>query len=136
MDVLLSSERPIPAEAVRALYDTVRWWPERSGADIATVLAGSLAVGAWLDGRLVGFARAISDGRFHAYVDDVVVHPDHRRRGVGGRLVSRLVAALSDVDEVTLFSGVENVSFYENLGFGLWEKQRVLQLRNRRSHNV
>jgi GNAT superfamily N-acetyltransferase len=131
VEVLLSSERPIPADAVRALYDAVGWFPERTGADIEAVLAENLAVGAWLGDRLVGFARAISDRRIHAYIDDVVVEPEHQRRGIGGTLVKRLLDALADVREVSLFCGEENVSFYETLGFRVWESQRVLHTRPR-----
>jgi ribosomal protein S18 acetylase RimI-like enzyme len=116
---------------VRALYDTVPWWPERKEAEIAAVLAEELAVGAWSDDRLVGFAPAISDPRFHAYVDDVVVHPDHQRHGLGGRLVRRLVEGLTEVNEISLFCAEEHMAFYESLGFRRWASQRVMHRRRR-----
>jgi ribosomal protein S18 acetylase RimI-like enzyme len=113
---------------VRALYDAVPWLPERREPEIAAVLAESLSVGAWEQDRLVGFARAISDHHFHAYIDDVVVHPDHRRQGLATNLVDRLVAALRDVDAISLFCAEEHVPLYERLGFKLWKSQRVLHL--------
>lgn len=58
IDVMTQSERPIDPRAVRRLYDGERWWPERKAAGIAQVLERGPAVGAWLDGDLVGFVRA------------------------------------------------------------------------------
>lgn len=69
-------------------------------------------------------------GIFHAYIDDVVVHPDYRRRGIGKNFVLGLVAALTDVHEVTFFAGAENVPFYVGLGYKLRESQRVLHVRH------
>ena len=38
-------------------------------------------------GRLVGFLNVIWDGGVHAWLQDVIVAPDHRRRGIGSRMV-------------------------------------------------
>jgi GNAT superfamily N-acetyltransferase len=92
---------------VRHLYDHANWWPHRSVEDIANVLREGTAAGAWYDGQLVGFARAVSDGRFHAYIDDVVVHPDYRRRGVAGMIMDELLNALADIETVSLFCAPE-----------------------------
>lgn len=42
-------------------------------------------------GRLVGFARAVSDGVALAYLADVFVDPDHRGAGVGVALVKAMI---------------------------------------------
>jgi ribosomal protein S18 acetylase RimI-like enzyme len=42
--------------------------------------------------RLVGFARAISDGVSSAFLSSVMVDPDHRRCGIGRAMVERLLA--------------------------------------------
>lgn len=42
-------------------------------------------------GAMVGFARAVSDGISLAYLADVYVHPDHRGRGLGLRLVDHMI---------------------------------------------
>lgn len=40
------------------------------------------------DGELAGFALASRNGEY-AYLDEMDVHPDHGRRGVGGRWLGR-----------------------------------------------
>lgn len=117
LEIQIATERRIPAEAVRALYDLSRWWPERTLANIGEVIAGGLALGAWKNGTLIGFVRAVSDGRFRAYVEDVVVHPDHRRSGVASKLLDELMKELTDIDVVSLFCSDDNCSLYEKAGF-------------------
>lgn len=41
--------------------------------------------------RLVGFVRCLSDGAFAALVVDACVHPDYQRRGIGRKLMKRLL---------------------------------------------
>ena len=40
-----------------------------------------------IDGLLVGFTNVLTDGGSHAWLQDVVVHPDHQSRGIGRALV-------------------------------------------------
>jgi ribosomal protein S18 acetylase RimI-like enzyme len=66
--------------------------------------------------RLVGFARAISDGVATAYLSTVMVDPDYRRRGVGRALVEHLVHGRDDIKFV-LHTRPEAAAFYAALGF-------------------
>jgi len=66
---------------------------------------------------LVGFARALSDGRYRALIDDVVVDSGFRKRGVGKLLVSSLMSQLRPVDEVFLNAGFDLEEFYNIFGF-------------------
>lgn len=111
------SERPIPGRLVKALYEHAGWWPERTEAAINQVLRGAPAVGAWVEGRLVGFARVVTDGLFRAYVEDVVVHSDYRHQGIGAALVARLVGEVSPTVRVSLFCKSGLVPLYERQGF-------------------
>ncbi len=73
-------------------------------------------VSAWADGRLIGFARAISDGVTNAYVGSVMVHGDYRRRGVGRTMILRLVEGRGGIRWV-LHARTEAMAFYASLGF-------------------
>lgn len=123
-------ERPINPQAVRALYDAVAWWPDRRLEDIAAVLAVGPAIGAWDRERLVGFARAVTDGRLRAYIEDVVVHPEQRHTGIATALLDRLIAALGPIETVSLFCEPELVPMYERHGFRARRSQIVMHHRN------
>jgi ribosomal protein S18 acetylase RimI-like enzyme len=65
----------------------------RAGDKVRRAFENSAVVCFAKDGeRLVGAARALSDGEYHATIYDVVVHPDYQRQGVGSRLMSELLA--------------------------------------------
>ena len=59
----------------------------------------------------------IVDTHLHAYVEDVIVHPDHRRRGVATVVLERLLAELRACRVVSLFCSTELASLYQRLGF-------------------
>lgn len=70
---------------------------------------------AWHEDRIVGKARALSDGVCNAYVVDVWTHSDYRRRGVASRLM-RLLQERLEGQHVYLFTD-DAEAFYESLGF-------------------
>ncbi|MEW6582439.1 MAG: GNAT family N-acetyltransferase [Actinomycetota bacterium] len=43
------------------------------------------------EGAVIGFARAMSDQAFAVYIADVLVAPDHQRRGVGRALMQAIL---------------------------------------------
>ncbi len=135
-NIALYRERPIEPQEVRALYESVGWWPERGEHELATVLSSDLAIGAWDGERLIAFARVISDHHFHAYIDDVVVHPDYQRQGIGHQLLARLLEELQHIETITLFCKPDLVAFYEQLGFRAFPSQVVMhQKGTKRNHN-
>ncbi len=90
----------------------------------AASLAASLAGVVFQDdtGTVVGMARAVGDGLQYAYIQDVIVHPDHEGEGVATALVERLVELLRPLPGAEIFIGLfaseEAVGVYESLGFG------------------
>ena len=77
----------------------------------ATVLAYSD------DGRLVGAARAISDGEREALIVGVAVRPEFQRRGIGTMMMRALLDDLRGTAILLTCMEDENVSFYRNVGF-------------------
>lgn len=65
--------------------------------------------------RIVGKARALSDGVCNAYVVDMWTHSAYRRQGIGRAMLERLVAPL-DGQHVYLFSD-DRADFYAASGF-------------------
>jgi GNAT superfamily N-acetyltransferase len=110
-------ELPIRSRSVCELYDHVGWRRPGGEDEIAAVLEAGPAVGAWDGDRLVGFARALSDGHFAAYVEDVMVHEGYRGGGLGDRILARLLREIGGVGQVSLFCAPMVTRFYEGHGF-------------------
>jgi GNAT superfamily N-acetyltransferase len=82
---------------------------------------GRLWVATAEDDVLVGFAVAAVVGE-NAHLDEVDVHPDHGRRGIGAALVGEVCAwaRTAGFEAITLTTLREvpwNAPFYERLGF-------------------
>ncbi|WP_336921557.1 GNAT family N-acetyltransferase [Aquipuribacter sp. SD81] len=108
-------------DAVVALYRAVGWTGYAERPDVlAVALAGSSrVVTAHRDGRLVGLARVVSDGASVCYLQDVLVHPDERRRGTGRQLVLAVLQPYGAVRQKVLLTDDEpgQRAFYESLGY-------------------
>lgn len=87
--------RRVQRDQVWQWLSTEAYWGRwRERADFEQQLDSAWrVVGAYLSdtGEQVGFARAVSDGVAFAYLADVVVAPQHQRRGVGTALLSRMI---------------------------------------------
>ena len=70
---------------------------------------------AWDEGRVVGTARALSDGVGNAYVVDVWTRTTHRRRGIGRRMMERLIDRMPG--QHVYLQCDDAVNFYRALGF-------------------
>lgn len=114
------ADLPSMSETV-ALYDAVGWSAYTQHPDaLMAGLRGSLrVVVARAEGRLVGLARVVGDGATICYLQDVLVHPDARRRGLDGDLVREAFAPFTAVRQHVLITDEEagQKAFYESLGF-------------------
>ena len=95
------------------------WAQERSIEDLSVAIANSEpAISVWDGERLIGFARATSDGIYRATIWDVVIHPDYRGAGLGRKLVETVLShpRMNRVERVYLFT-THQQRFYERIGF-------------------
>ncbi len=120
------TDRPFKAIELIKLYRHMEWWEERKEGDIQEMLERSVSVGAWIDDELIGFARAISDDTFRAYIEDVMIHKDYQNLGIGTKLISHLVESLSHIDTISLFCEESFLPFYEGNQFKYSKKQVVM----------
>jgi N-acetylglutamate synthase-like GNAT family acetyltransferase len=115
---------------LQRLLDQHTFWAQgRSRAQLRRMLSGSAAVvSLWRGKRLVGFARASSDGVFRAVLWDVVIPEDLQGQGLGRQLVEALLntPALRGVERVYLMT-TNSAGFYQQLGFELVEGQQLLR---------
>ena len=119
-----NSKRVDPAQ-VKALFraagwteDLARYSPQR----IKKFLRQShLVLTAWNEKTLLGFASAVSDGALCALVENLVVHPAHRRRGLGTRLLREVARTLKRQHISCLYAlgtrGLRARRFFRRVGF-------------------
>lgn len=108
-------------EQLLGLYSSVGWGAHTKDPDrLARAMKGaSLIAVAHSAGDLIGLARVISDGATICYLQDVLVHPDYQRTGVGRELVVKLLERYADVRQKVLLTDDDpgQKAFYESLGF-------------------
>ena len=107
----------LPVEAVQRLLKQTEWAANRSDEYVAEMLLRSVCASAWSDDMMVGFARAVTDNIYRAFIEDVVVDDDIRGRGIGGGLIHALLNHLHHVEEVCLFCEDGLVTYWANFGF-------------------
>ena len=118
-----------PAEVLRLLRQA-SWGARRTLEDVRTALSvAPMHAGAWEDGRLVGFARAVTDGVYRGFIEDVVIDEAVRGRGVGRELVGALLAALDHLEVVALDCPPRLVGFYEGVGLRVSANTRLERVR-------
>lgn len=110
----------IDLNQLQALFKLGAFWAkERSIDDLRIAIENSEPVISLWDGqKLIGFARATSDGIYRATIWDVVIHPDYRGAGLGSKLVETVLShpRMNRVERVYLMT-THQQRFYEKIGF-------------------
>ncbi|WP_238789207.1 GNAT family N-acetyltransferase [Rothia dentocariosa] len=94
---ILNAKNSLPStEELVELYDAVGWsaytrTPERLVPMLAESRYLYVARENTAEGteRLIGLVRAVGDGQTIAYIQDLLVHPQARRHGIGSALLGK-----------------------------------------------
>jgi GNAT superfamily N-acetyltransferase len=115
-------------DEILALYRSAGWWRDGKDdpAEIPGIIRGSLVFIVAVDrksGKAVGMGRAISDGVSDAYIQDMVVLPKYRGRGIGRAILRRILAECREhgISWIALIAEGGTGDFYRGLGFGVEE---------------
>lgn len=107
-------------EVIR-LYDSAGWTAYTRDPDSLRdgFLNSLLVLAAWEDGRLAGIIRAVGDGATIVYIQDLLVSPEHRRKGIGKALVNAVLNRYDAVRQIVLMADdtPETEAFYRSMGF-------------------
>lgn len=107
-------------QQLQELFQLAAFWAkDRKVEDLSVAIANSdPVISVWDNRKLIGFARANSDGIYRATIWDVVIHPDYRGAGLGRKLVDTILThpKMSKVERVYLMT-THQQSFYERIGF-------------------
>ena len=106
---------------VLSLYRSVGWTVYADNpAMVKAAFAGSLLVlGAFVQDELIGLIRSVGDGASILYIQDILVAPEHQRKGVGRRLLQAMLAQYPSVYQTVLMTDdiPERAAFYRACGF-------------------
>lgn len=80
--VLTTNRARIPLDGALALLHTTFWAGDMRRETLQRAMQNSVCAAVLHGGRVVAFARAVTDLATYAYVCDVVVDPAHGRRGL------------------------------------------------------
>lgn len=108
------------------LYNSVGWTSYTNDSLVmAQLLPGALSyISAWDGDRLVGLIRTVGDGCSILYIQDLLVHPDYQRQGIGQALITQTLETAKNIRQI--FLSTENtektVQFYRSVGFVTMEE--------------
>ncbi|WP_298594996.1 N-acetyltransferase [uncultured Rothia sp.] len=73
-------------------------------------------------GRLVGLVRAVGDGHSIAYIQDLLIHPQAQRQGIGSALLKRVIEDFDreDIRQRLITTDVGNehaIALYKRYGY-------------------
>ncbi len=113
----------IKIEQIIDLYKEAGWWDEddeKNPIKVKKIIKESyIFIGAFIENKLVGMARVLSDGISDAYIQDVIVKENYRKKGIGKKLIIFLLNYLKkkQINWIGLISTPSSKEFYKKLGF-------------------
>lgn len=126
---LSSRPDPIPdtrIDQIITLYRQAGWWtspeadPDADRDHVRRMITGSHCfLIAMENDDMVGMGRVISDGESDAYLQDITVKTTCRKKGIGTRIVKRLVERIEadGLKWIGLIAERNTHAFYERIGF-------------------
>ncbi len=107
-------------EALR-LYESVGW---TAYTDHPEVLRkgfenSMLTLAAYESDELLDIIRTVGDGQTIVFVQDILVFPEHQRKGVGSALLQAVLDRYSHVRQIGLVTDntPKAIAFYKSMGF-------------------
>lgn len=107
-----------PLDVIRVFESSGIKRPTSDLPRIARMFAApSLTLSAWIEGKLVGLSRSLTDYSYCCYLSDLAVDSAYQGLGIGRELVKRTQAVIGDQVSLILLSAPDAMSYYPTLGF-------------------
>ncbi|MDI9521231.1 MAG: GNAT family N-acetyltransferase [Bacillota bacterium] len=108
-------------EEVLELYGSVGWLNYTARPEMlkAAFTSSLMVLGARVNGKLAGLIRAVGDGASILYIQDILVHPDYQRQGIGRKLLLEMIDRYPRVYQTVLMTDdtPKTAAFYRSCGF-------------------
>jgi len=112
-----------PEDEVVKLYKAGGWWEDSyDKSKLKDLIKGSFAFAVVIDkktNQAIGMGRILSDGTSDAYIQDLVILPDYRTKGIGKELINKLVEYCHSkgIKWIALIAEPDQDHFYLRTGF-------------------
>ncbi len=107
----------IQLDIVESLLRSSYWASERSLETIKVSIENSVCFSLFCNGTQVGFARVVTDFASVAYIADLIIHPDHRSRGIGQWMFGVIVDDPRWCSKFQFLATDDAHGLYEKFGF-------------------
>lgn len=121
MEVEYRTNKELPCDQLYQLFLEVGWATEESTTQEQLerfnvgFLDSTFVFSAWINGKLVGCVRVLSDRHFRSVILDLAVLPEFQKKGIGRELVQRCLDACQGSE--WLVQTDQAKGFYEKIGF-------------------
>ena len=118
------------------LYLNNEWWSYTNNKDkLLSGIENSLyCFGAYSENQLIGMVRVVGDGNTVIYIQDILVHKEFQRQGIGTILLNKIIDKYSEVRQILLMTDLTDSlqSFYEKNGFQKVSELNLISYKYRR----
>ena len=121
--LIIKTIKSVSKKDLIRIYKEAGWWDtsnDKHPEFLNQIVENSAVfVGVFLEKKLIGIGRALSDLASDAYIQDVAVLKEFRGKGIGRKIIQTLIEKLKEngVDWIGLVAQPGTSSFYEELGF-------------------
>lgn len=106
---------------VLRLYRSVGWTAYTDCPDVLRkgFRNSMLTLAAYEGNQLLGIIRTVGDGHTIVFVQDILVFPEHQRKGIGSALLQTILSRYSHVRQIQLATDYtpKTIAFYKSMGF-------------------
>lgn len=121
--ISLKTGYELPLDQLLDLYNSVGWLAYTTGEakpKLQEAIRNSThVVTAWSGDTLVGLARCLSDDVAICYLQDILIHQEYQRLGIGRKLLANCLERFAHVRMQVLMTDDEERQkiFYESMGY-------------------
>lgn len=106
---------------ILSLYASVGWTAYTDHPDVLRkgFENSMLTLSAYEEDQLLGIIRTVGDGHTIVFVQDILVFPEHQRKGIGSALLQAILDRYSHVRQIVLATDntSKTIAFYKSRGF-------------------
>lgn len=121
MNIEYRNQKDLPCDELYQLFLAVGWADESKTTQAMIdnfnvgFLNSTFVFSAWIDGRLVGCVRVLSDLHFRSIIYDLAVLPEYQHMGIGTELVYKCIGTCESSEWLVQTDMAKE--FYEKIGF-------------------